>query len=116
MSRQDREWVDKKVEAGMLLLSCHRPYHLHVRPVLLTEEAGTVSYSRLVNARSSGHDSCRVILRLDCQSGSIVVKFTCEHILQRIVAPACIVPDLELPVEEACERGVHIYLHALCRL
>ena len=98
---QDREWIDQELESVVYLLS-----HLHLRSVLITEEARAFAQGLLIYLGSRAHDASWVPLEL-YQLGELLGL----HMLEVTEAMAGILPFLQLAIEEARDATI---LHDVC--
>ena len=121
MYGQDGERIQQQLKAMPLLLfpallrggggACH----LHLRPILLTEETRPLVKGLLVNLRTSRHHSCRI--ELQPQADAIGLQLARLHLVQVLIALARLVPDGELSLHEMV-GGPHLcslVLHPLPR-
>ena len=94
MLRHDREGVDEQREVLV-----HLFLHLLLRSVLLAEKARTLSDCLAVDVRARRHDACRVELQLERNLSAR--QLARLHVAQVVEVLACILPYLQLTVEEA---------------
>ena len=108
--RQNGEGIDQKLQVVVELL-----LDLFLRTVLLAEETGSFGYHLAVDA-GSGRDHARWV-PLHLQGEVLIAQLACLHISEVAVAQPCVVPFLQLAVEETLQAGVvHGVVLALAEL
>ena len=110
MCGEDGVGVDEEVEALMAALGDvgerEGSDHLAGGAVVLAQEAGTLAQRDAVEARPGGDEACGVVLQAQQCAALGVGELARLHVLQVGVSVACLVPQLQLTVEEALEREV----------
>ena len=98
MGWQDGERIDQDIE-----LIVDRLLHLHLGPVGCAEETWTALDTLLVDFSPGGYHAGRIPLHYEVDG---MRQFACLHILQLAEMAPCLLPPLQLAIEEAVQRRV----------